>query len=285
LAVDVDGTLLNSRHEVPAAHREALHRAHQAGMKVALCTGRSLTETRPVMEAVSLDMDFAVLGFGAIVTDVRAGKTIHRMPVGAALVSELVSFLGGAGYPVLMLCDVTTDGTDYLLLGGSRHARMYERWLAASPCRTEQIESWPVSGRTPVRVGVIGPRGELEDLRAEADTRFPAGAYKVNVIHAPNYGLDVIEFFHPEVNKWNALSRLCGLYEIDPQQVAAVGDDVNDLEMIRCAGLGIAMGNAAASVKSAAARTVAGHDEAGLRAAVDLILAGGGAKEGPLSQR
>jgi 5-amino-6-(5-phospho-D-ribitylamino)uracil phosphatase len=274
LAVDIDGTLLNSANEVPAAHREALHRAQRAGMRIALCTGRSLTETRPVLEAISLNMDFVVLVFGAMIMDVRSFRTLHRTPVEPGVAADLVSLLAEYDYPVLAVCDVTTDGTDYVLLPGQRNTRLCEVWRERSPCRTEIIERWPPAGRTPLRIGVIGGWDELLELRTAAEKRFWKDAFKVNVIHAPNYGLNVIEFFHPDVNKWNALKRLCDSYRIAPSEVVAVGDDVNDLEMIREAGLGIAMGNAVSGVKAVADWVTECHDADGLAVAVDRLLAG-----------
>ena len=76
LAVDLDGTLLDSAHRVPARNRAALHRAHQAEIKIVLCTGRSFTETRPILDEIGLDLDASVTAGGAILTDVATSKTI-----------------------------------------------------------------------------------------------------------------------------------------------------------------------------------------------------------------
>ena len=161
---------------------------------------------------------------------------------------------------MLALCDVTEADTDFLWLGGDRNKELYQRWMDLSPCRAERIRSWSeADGRSIYRVGVLGDTEELRALSELADQRFPAGTYKANVIHAPNYGLDVIEMFHPAVNKWTGLARLCDLYGIPSSSVAAVGDDVNDVEMIASAGLGVAMGTAVPAVCAGAEWVTTGH--------------------------
>ena len=80
LAIDLDGTLLDSSHRVPPENRAALHAAHAAGIRIVLCTGRSFPETRPVLDEIGLDLDATVTVFGAVLTDVRTGRTLERLP-------------------------------------------------------------------------------------------------------------------------------------------------------------------------------------------------------------
>ena len=75
------------------------------------------------------------------------------------------------------------------------------------------------------------------------------------------------------MNKWTAIEALCAQYGIDPAETVAIGDGLNDLEMVRDAGLGIAMGNADARIEAVADMRVGHHDASGFADAADLVLA------------
>jgi hydroxymethylpyrimidine pyrophosphatase-like HAD family hydrolase len=83
--------------------------------------------------------------------------------------------------------------------------------------------------------------------------------------------MQVVECFAPQVNKWYGISLLADDMDICPSQVVAVGDDVNDLEMIRQAGVGVAMGNATAAVTAVARWQAPPNDEGGLAAVVEAM--------------
>ena len=78
------------------------------------------------------------------------------------------------------------------------------------------------------------------------------------------FGVDVLEVFDPAVNKWQGLLHVATAHKIDPAEIIAIGDDVNDLPMIKNAGLGVAMGNARPEVRAAAKLVIGRNDEDGL---------------------
>ncbi len=128
IAVDIDGTLLDSHGQIPPANREALHRAHEAGVRVCFCTGRSFTETRPIVRQVGLDLDDAVCVFGAIVADARTGRTLHAASIPSPTATRLLEFYAARHRPVLLLQDAAAFGHDYFLIEGENNAEAYERW-------------------------------------------------------------------------------------------------------------------------------------------------------------
>src|SRR5262249_37168506 len=83
-------------------------------------------------------------------------------------------------------------------------------------------------------------------------------------IHVPAYGVDVMEVFDPAVNKWQGILHVARIHGVEPHELVAIGDDVNDLPMIQNAGLGVAMANARASVRGVAKRISGRNDEDGL---------------------
>jgi hydroxymethylpyrimidine pyrophosphatase-like HAD family hydrolase len=80
----------------------------------------------------------------------------------------------------------------------------------------------------------------------------------------PAYGVEVLEVFDPAVNKWKGVLHVAARHGIRPEQIVAIGDDVNDLPMIRQAGLGVAMGNSRSEVRAAARLVIKSNQEDGL---------------------
>jgi len=272
LAVDVDGTLMNTRNELSAANRQALHRAHEAGMTVCLCTGRSLSETQMVIDQLGLDSDVGIFVFGAIISELPAGRTIYQTPIENDLAERLVAYFRSHGHAVLILYDTSKAGFDYHLVRGERFTEAYEQWLKLSPTKMKEIDQWQPGEHLPLRIGVIEDPAHIENTLNQLRNDFPAEELKSNAIYAPNYGLHVVECFAPQVNKWHGIMQVAQQRGIEGSQIVAIGDDINDLEMIRHAGLGVAMGNAIEPIKQAAGLHVPTNDQDGVAGAVETIL-------------
>jgi hydroxymethylpyrimidine pyrophosphatase-like HAD family hydrolase len=291
LAVDLDGTLLDPLGRVSARNAAAITRARDAGIQIVVCTGRGLIECRDALEAIAHD-DPAVVAGGAIIACPTSGRTLHRFPMNARLVTELADALVASGHAALVLKDPAGAGYDYLVVTGSSSGAK----AALDPITAWWFEQLRPSVRFAariqddehpehtVRVGLCGSmeatRGVAARLNGEFDERivlhdFPA------VVPAepgkPSRGtreVIIIEAFDRAVSKWTAIEWVCGQRAIATGRVAAIGDQINDLAMIRGAGLGIAMGNAVDAVKKTAAVTTGPNTEDGVAAAVDRILAG-----------
>ena len=271
LAVDLDGTLLDSNNRVPERNRDALHRAHQAGMRVVLCTGRSFIETKPVLDEIGLDLDAAVTAFGSIVTDIATSRTIQRTAIAMNVACDLTAWFANRGYPVLWLLDRDEAGFDGFELPGPRRSSGYDRWLERTPCDIKRVTCLPHYSPEPVRISIIDELqvlyGLSDDLRREFD-----GLLRHNHLRAPSYEVSVIEAFAPQVSKWYGIEALCRLWEIDPRRTVAVGDDVNDIDMLRQAGMSAAVANALPEAKRAADRQIASNDACGVADLFDEVL-------------
>lgn len=273
LAIDLDGTLLDAEHTLPAANRAALHRAHQAGVRIVLCTGRAFTETRPVLADIGLDLDATVTVFGALVTEATSGRTLERTAIPSPDALALTGWFQRQGFPVLWLTDPDEAGTDGYMLAGPRRHPAVDAWLERSPCVVSNVNCLPADCAAPLRLSIIEETGVLntvsEELRAAFDGRF-----RHNVLHAPPYRLSLIEAFAPTVDKWYGIEKLCRRWGLDPRRTVAVGDDVNDLDMIQRAGLGVAVANARPAVCAAAKRVVGSNNDCGVAQLIDELWPG-----------
>lgn len=273
IAIDVDGTLLDSSHCVPSAHRDALHRAHDAGMRAVLCTGRSYPEIREILDHIGLDFDATITVSGAQVNDARTGRTLHSEPIDATVAARLHSWLREIGYAVLWLTDRDECGHDGYALSGPRMHAGHVNWLAKTPCVVNAVDEVPADAAAALRLSVIDERPVLQDVAEKMLTRFPT-EISHHLLDAPSYRLTVLEILAAHVSKWHGIETLCRKWGIDPSRTVAVGDDVNDIEMIRQAGLGVAMANAVPAVRAVAQRTTLSNNDAGVAVLIDDILAG-----------
>lgn len=272
IALDLDGTLLDRRDTVPERNRAALHRAHEAGIKVVLCTGRAFTETRPILGAIGLDLDATITVFGALLTDARSGATLDATPMDDGTAHDVAAVFAAHGYPTVWLCDRYAHGYDGVEFDAPRRHRGYDTWRRWTNCEIRAIPHARAVALPPaLRVSIIGEECDLEQIGD--DLRRSVGERVVfNTLRIPSAGVFVVEAFAAGVSKWSGIEKLCRRWDIDPRRTAAVGDEVNDVEMIRAAGLGVAMGNANPLVKEIAGHITATNEDCGVAAVIDRVL-------------
>lgn len=270
LAIDLDGTLLDNLGALPGRNREALHRAHASGMKIVLCTGRCLAETRSVVDEIGLDLDACVTCSGAVLTELATQRTLSAETIGPPLALEASGWFAERDYTVLWLTQPEPDGSEgYVLPGANRHPAI-DVWLARAPFRMR--ENGPPHPQTdPLRLTIIDRAPTLAPVAVELEAAF-GERLTHNLMPARRGDFAVIEVFRAGVDKWSGILKLCRRWSIDPRRTAAIGDEVNDLPMIRGAGLGVAMGNAAPPVRAAAKRHVADNQACGVAELIDALL-------------
>lgn len=277
LAIDIDGTLLDSSGRVPEAHRAAVRRARDAGVMVALCTGRGLVETRPAIEALDHHGPVVLAG-GALVTDPSTGRTLHRAIIEPELAHALADHLLGFDEAVLVLVDPEPSDEDYLIVNADRLTENTRWWFSHIGAKVRCVDALSAQDLHHVlRVGMVGPGARMPPIEQSLTEAF---GHRIFVLHFTalayegHEAVHVMEIFASGVNKWSGLKWLADEHGIAPSRVAAVGDHINDVAMIAGAGCGIAMGNAIEAVRQVADQITGTCDEDGLAAAIDHLLAG-----------
>jgi 5-amino-6-(5-phospho-D-ribitylamino)uracil phosphatase len=288
LALDLDGTLLDSRREVSPANAKAVADARAAGMKVVVCTGRGLVECEAILGRIE-QRDPVVVAGGSIVGCPVTRSTLHRFALSADLVSAATRRLLSHDHPVMILKDPAHCGYDYLMVVG-------ENRLALDPVTIWWLEKMNVRHRFAasidedehpehtVRLGVCGLSGVLDEMIGDMRAAFgdQATMHHFGAVVADEHArslpdgqrLHILEVFSPTASKWSGIQWLASRHDVPLQRVVAIGDEINDLPMISRAGLGVAMANAVQSVKSAAGRETLGNDEDGVAHAIYRVLDG-----------
>ena len=263
ICIDLDGTLLCPRGTVTERVRNAIHRALRAGLLVVFATGRNWTESRTVLEAVQ-HYDSAVFVGGAMVVDTKNQVTLHRTMMEPKLAAEVSDLLERSGHAVLALQDTRTAGVDYVVSGDIPVNTETARWMKMTKAALHQVPRLGnFSHEHTIRVGIVAEPSETLRLQQALAERF-GERIVMQAIRVPTANVDVLEIFDPAVNKWQGILHVARRHNIDPSQIIAIGDDLNDLAMIKNAGLGVAMGNARPEVKAIAKRIIKPNHEEGL---------------------
>lgn len=271
IVIDLDGTLLSPAGEVTPATKAAVRRALDAGLLVCFATGRNWTESREVLDAVEHYPTAVFIG-GAMVMDTHQRVTLHRTMMEPALAAEVCDHLERAGHAALALQDLGAAGVDYLVSGEATLNAATRGWMAVTKAKLHKVPSLSrYSHEHTIRVGICAEPHEVERVKKELEERFGSRVFCQNLM-VPTYGVEVLEIFDPAVNKWEGVLHIARRHNIDPARIVAIGDDVNDLPMIRNAGLGVAMGNARPQVLAAAQRVIGSNRDDGLAAFLNELV-------------
>jgi 5-amino-6-(5-phospho-D-ribitylamino)uracil phosphatase len=263
LAIDIDGTLLNSNDDLTPATRDALRRAIAAGIHVVLATGRRYSHALHLAAPLGISFPLITAG-GALIKDPADHRTLHTTVFDPPLLRRMLAVLDQAGYDPLLNADTFSEGFDFYQPPAIRKNRFLSEYIELNPgCG----RTWPDFFKAPpprIFAGfVMGSREEMMAVEMRLQTTLP-GQVTTHVLRSPRYSGFMCEMAPAGVTKWSAIRRLAAEWGILDAEICAVGDDVNDIPMIRAAGLGVAMGNAVPEVKAAAARIAPTHDCDGL---------------------
>jgi hypothetical protein len=281
IAIDLDGTLLSPEGKVTKRAKDAVHQALSAGLLVCFATGRNWTESRTVVEAVE-HYATAVFAGGAMVVDTGRDVTLHRMMMAPDLAREVSRRLEADGHAVMALQDTAVAGVDYLVTGDAALNQATTLWMGVTQAKVRRVPRLADHDHAhTVRVGVVAPREDVERSKQSLEEAL-GGRIMQQSLSVPAYGVEVLEVFDPAVNKWQGILHVAGRHGIRPEEIIAIGDDVNDVPMLRNAGLGVAMGNARPEIQAVARRVIGTNAEEGLAKFLEELVEGRKVK--PLAQ-
>lgn len=272
IAIDLDGTLLSPYGEVTPRAKAAIHRCLSAGLLVCFATGRNWTESRAVLDAVA-HYDTAVFVGGAMVVDTKRRMTLHRTMMDPALAGDICGYFERTGQAALALQDTGTAGVDYLVSADVPLNSATAQWMDVTAARVHRVPTLAKADahEHTVRVGIVAPPEQTQGAKRDLEAEY-ADRIMVHNLFVPAYGVEVLEVFDPSVNKWAGLLHVALHHDIDPSQIIAIGDDLNDLAMIEHAGLGVAMGNARPEVLAIADRVIGTNADDGLAEFLDELV-------------
>jgi Cof subfamily protein (haloacid dehalogenase superfamily) len=258
LAVDIDGTLLTTAGDLSPRTRDALRAADRSGWHVALASGRPLPYVLPVVRQLGVG-EYVVAANGGTVAEIGSGTVLYQANLPGGLVLDALARARDA-VPGLRVA-LTTDRGFHAEPGFEELAPLSRADAAvvddASPRPEDTVNS--------AVLFVLG--GDTEDVLARVTTVVPPG---VDV--SPSGLPGSVELTAPGVHKGGGVAHLCRRLGVERRDVVAFGDGLNDDEMLRWAGRGVAMGNAHARTKAIADEVTASNDDDGVALVIERLL-------------
>ena len=284
IAIDIDGTLLpSSSATISHRNRKALLAAEAAGVILVIATGRRQTYAQPVVNQIGLGPTNVMLSSNGAVVRSFAGHLIERTLLAAETARQLCGALRPFGQTMVFTFDhEDAHAADGLVVEDiSALQRMVGKWVDAN--RPYLAEIAPLErafddGKQPIQGMLCGPVG----LVRKAEAALAASSLSRELeFHRTEYAerdLGILDLLPPGCSKGTALARLASAHGFQPEEVMAIGDNLNDTDMLDYAGHPRLMRNASADMLTMAATrgwtvTETSNDEDGVAAAIEAALA------------
>jgi hypothetical protein len=270
LGVDIDGTLLNPEFQISAADLSALRRAHADGVEVVVVTGRRHTFALPIVQ--QLGFDLWVISSNGAITRSLAGETFHRdlLPVETCrrLCGDMREFRGNT------VLTFDTDAKGAIVLEHMKELNVsIQRWLEKNLQYIDFVI--PIEDsltRDPVQAMFCGPIGRMQEALGLLSASNLAKDITVLRTEYPVRDLSIVDVLNQGCSKGHALERWAKYRGIPREQVMAIGDNYNDIEMLAFAGLPFIMGNAAEELRRNGWAVTLSNEKSGVAAAIEQVL-------------
>ena len=261
VALDLDGTLLNSNHVVTDRNCAALQKLSKEGVVIVLVSGRMHQSILPISNQIGLKNPIISYN-GGMVKHAETGEVFHHTPIAANTAMDLVNY-----------CDQKDLHLNFCL-NDQLYIRMENPWSQLYESRTG-VHATTVgdlrrlNGGEPTKMQVLNTPEKVEQLLIDFHRDFGDRLYITRT------QIEYIEFMNPQVSKGPALKALAAQVGISMDFVVAFGDGDNDKSMMAVAGFSIAMGNSVEELKDCADYITESNDNDGVAHAVERLLLDG----------
>ena len=270
LGVDIDGTLLNPKFKISPGDLAALRRAHAVGVEVVLVTGRRHTFALPI--AQQLEFDLWLISSNGAVTRSLSGETFHRDLLPAETCLRLCENMRDFRGNTVLTFDQEEKGA-IVLEHMTELSSSIQRWLEKNLQYIDFVI--PIENaitRDPVQAMFCGSIPRMQQALA---TLAASGLEKdITVLRTeyPVRDLSMVDVLNQGCSKGHALERWAGYRGIPRNEVMAIGDNYNDIEMLAFAGVPFIMGNAVEELRRDGWNVTLPNDQNGVAAAVEQVL-------------
>jgi hydroxymethylpyrimidine pyrophosphatase-like HAD family hydrolase len=290
IAIDIDGTLLDSKFKVPEANRRAISEAVDRGIEVALVTGRRFDFAKPIAEEVGCPLTMIVNNGALVKSSDGITRLRHLLPAATALDVLQTTQQYRTGTAVVFdrpraeqVIYEHVDWNDPLRRGYYERNREYIAEMSPlEACVTED----PI---VVMYLGSVNVMREAATVLRSLATKLPtpgaaSGApamapiecrFSLAVTEYPARDFAMLDVAHPAVSKGATLAEWAALRGYHRDETMAIGDNHNDREMLEFAGLPVIMANCVDELKTTGWRETLSNDEAGVAAAIEAYALGG----------
>jgi len=269
VAIDIDGTLLGTTSQVPEANVAALRRAQAQGIEIVLTTGRRHTFALPVAESLGFDL-WLISSNGAITRSIH-GELFHRDLLPVTVARRLVTHMNSFRRNTVLTFDRETRGAIVIESAEELNASI-ARWMEKNAEHIEQVANLEVAlTADPVQAMFCGRIALMQQAEAHLKRGGFAGEITLLKTQYDARDLCILDILNRDCSKGHALKRWAEHRGIKPQEIVAIGDNYNDVEMLEFAGIPVIMGNACEHLKQNGWRVTLPNDQNGVAAALQQL--------------
>jgi Cof subfamily protein (haloacid dehalogenase superfamily) len=282
LALDLDGTLIDSQGNISEENRRAIIAAEETGVLVTIATGRRFRDARPV--AIEVGLNAAVLTHnGALTKNAETLETFESELILTETSIEIISLGKAYGGDALVSVDPHGKGTLIYetLHGDNIPLRRYVEWARIlhgddaenAVLQVDDLEGAAIDNEV-IHISFSGTCRSMKLLASELEKGLGNSVNLLATIY-PHLDFTLLDILPPGSSKAAGLEKLAGRHGFTRDQVMSVGDNFNDLEMLEYAGTAVVMGNADESLRLREEfYTTLTNDESGVAAAIKTHILG-----------
>lgn len=250
IAIDLDGTLLDDNKTIPEENVLTLRDLIDRGYEIVIATGRRYLEAKELIK--DIDRNLVILANnGNIVRNMQDDKLIIKKYLNMEDFRKLVHESKKRGLHPLILVDDFENGIDIIVETGSA-SHFHRVYISRAKNRYREVKDYlNMEDVNILSVAYAGSRKDMEELYNYINECYP-NVYKTHLMENINLAEALLEIMNPLGDKWFSLLEYARERNITQSEIIAIGDDNNDIEMIRNSGCGIAMKNGSNQVKEVA---------------------------------
>ena len=277
IAIDIDGTLLNSKGEISIKNKKAIQKAIQKNVEIVLTSGRPIMSVKNLANEIGAN-NYMICGNGAITYDIQNEEIIYDRFIEKDKVLQIIKICeqNSIFYTLYTKDEILTKKLNYDILFYNQENASKEESKKTNIKIVQNIEEHVEKSKREkylkinicdydksVFENIIRKLREINDIDV-----LDVGHMSRKTIKDGNQEF-CMEYYYTEitntdVDKWNALENLINKLGIKKEEVIAIGDNVNDSKMVENAGLGVVMGNAAPYIKENADFVAKDNDSDGV---------------------
>ena len=260
IAIDMDGTLLNSQKEIPEENIKAIQEAAAAGIKIVLCTGRPRSGILPHFEKLGLsEEEYIIMNNGCSTYDTKNWNLLQYESLSRSEMEELLQAC--EGFPEVALT-FTGEKTYYVVGDEVPELVAYDASTVFTEAKARSLEEIFVEGQVIFQAMYMADSEPLDAFQNAVQDRL---SQSYSTVRSQDY---IFEIMPRGATKASGLKHLAEKLGIAPDQIMALGDAANDLEMLQFVGQSVAMGNASDDIKALCKYVTLTNDEAGVAHAI-----------------
>jgi Cof subfamily protein (haloacid dehalogenase superfamily) len=270
IGIDVDGTLLDTRGQMPQANIDAIRDAVAAGIHVALVTGRSYPFARPIADPLPSTLTLIVSN-GAVERSMD-GSTLAKRLLDRSVARSVLDSTRPFRHAAALVFDRDVDRQVMFETMDWEHPGRKAYWARNQSLIAQSVPLEDALVEDPIQVmfngGVATMRSLVDTLRGDARD------FAVSLTEYVHRDFSLIDVTAPSATKGRALAWRAEQLGLTRDEVMAVGDNFNDLEMLEFAGLPVVMENSVAGLKARGWAVTGDNDHAGLADAIRTLALG-----------